>query len=207
MRASALGATLRYALCLTDLLLEHEEFESLGASLLGSVRLGQRRHDLRVLANEHGRDGLRLQEVPDELVEQSGGRARLGAVDIVLDRERLQELVGLVAGQVLGNLHSHLRLQSLDEIDASEGRREVHPLLGILGRRLVLDLVGAMNRIHHAADHLLRDGHQVLVVGVRPVELARGELGVVRQIDALVTELSADLIDAVQASNDQLLQV
>lgn len=35
----------------------------------------------------------------------------------------------------------------------------------------------------------------------------RGELGVVREINALVTELSSDLVDAVEPSDDQLLEV
>jgi hypothetical protein len=39
------------------------------------------------------------------------------------------------------------------------------------------------------------------------VELARGELGVVREVDALVAELAAHLVDAVEAADDELLEV
>ena len=41
----------------------------------------------------------------------------------------------------------------------------------------------------------------------RHVELAGGELGVVRHVDALVAELAADLVHAVHAAHHQLLDV
>ncbi len=49
--------------------------------------------------------------------------------------------------------------------------------------------------------------HQVVVVGVGLVELEHGELGVVPGADALVAEVAVDLVDAVEASDDQSLQV
>ena len=60
---------------------------------------------------------------------------------------------------------------------------------------------------YHPADHLLGHVHQVVVVRVRLVELARRELRVVREVDALVAELAADLVDAVDAADDEHLQV
>ena len=42
---------------------------------------------------------------------------------------------------------------------------------------------------------------------VRPVELASSEFGVVGHIDALVSELPADLVHAVQATDHQLLRI
>jgi len=46
-----------------------------------------------------------------------------------------------------------------------------------------------------------------VVVGVGHVELAHGELGVVRHVDALVAEVAADLVDPVDAAHHQHLQV
>ena len=60
---------------------------------------------------------------------------------------------------------------------------------------------------HHPADHLLGHVHQVVVVRVRLVELAGRELRVVRQVDALVAELAADLVHAVDAADDEHLEV
>ena len=43
--------------------------------------------------------------------------------------------------------------------------------------------------------------------GVVHVEFTGGELGVVRHVDALVPELTADLVHAINAADDELLQV
>jgi len=46
-----------------------------------------------------------------------------------------------------------------------------------------------------------------MVVSISPVELTRGELRVVGEIDTLITELTTDLVDTVEASDDKLLEV
>ena len=58
-----------------------------------------------------------------------------------------------------------------------------------------------------APEHLLGHVHHVGPVGVGHVELAGGELGVVGGVDALVAELAAQLEDAVEAADDELLEV
>lgn len=82
---------------------------------------------------------------------------------------------------------------------------------------MVGDLVVARDLLHEAGDHVLRQRHlrviaparrhQVVDVRVRHVELARGELGVVRQVDRLVAELTAQLVHAVQTTDHQLLRL
>ena len=47
--------------------------------------------------------------------------------------------------------------------------------------------------------------HEVIVVSVGHVELARRELGIVRQVDALVSELSPDLVQTIDTTNNQHL--
>lgn len=54
-------------------------------------------------------------------------------------------------------------------------------------------------------EHRLGECHQLLVVSVGLIELARRELGVVRGVHALVAELLADLIHSLHAADDQLL--
>ena len=56
-------------------------------------------------------------------------------------------------------------------------------------------------------DEVLRELHQVVVVGVGLVELEHGELGVVLGADALVAEVAVDLVDTVEAADDQTLEV
>jgi hypothetical protein len=59
----------------------------------------------------------------------------------------------------------------------------------------------------HKRDHLLGDLHQVVIVGIGLVELQHGELGIVLRAHALVAEVAVDLVDAVQAADDQALQI
>ncbi len=59
----------------------------------------------------------------------------------------------------------------------------------------------------HVGDHLLHQLHDVLVVGVGLVGFQHGVLGVVLGGDALVAEDGADLVHAVEAADDQALEV
>jgi hypothetical protein len=57
-----------------------------------------------------------------------------------------------------------------------------------------------------ALDEFLSALHYIVDIGESLVVLAGGELGVVSKIDALVTEDTAELVDLVDATNDQLLE-
>ena len=56
-------------------------------------------------------------------------------------------------------------------------------------------------------DELLDPPHRVLVVRVGLVPLDHGELGRVLVGDALVAEVAAQLVDALEAADDQPLEV
>ena len=56
-------------------------------------------------------------------------------------------------------------------------------------------------------DELLDPGHGVAVVGVRLVPLEHRELRVVLERDALVAEVLAELVDALEPAHDQSLEV
>ena len=58
-----------------------------------------------------------------------------------------------------------------------------------------------------ALDELLDPRHRVAVVGVRLVPLEHRELGVVLERDALVAEVLADLVDALEPADDEALEV
>ena len=66
---------------------------------------------------------------------------------------------------------------------------------------------GAVDVPGDGDDEVLREGHQVVVVGVGLVELEHGELGVVGAVDAFVAEVAIDLVDAIEAADDEALEV
>ena len=76
------------------------------------------------------------------------------------------------------------------------GRLPAHVRLGHGERELAVD----------AAQHDLGEVHQVLVRGVRLVELQHRELGVVPRRDALVPVAAADLVDPLEPADDEALQ-
>ncbi len=90
--------------------------------------------------------------------------------------------------------------QVLDR-DAAERLREVVHLA------LVLDAARAEHRIAQPLAHALDQVHEVAVVGVRLVQLEHRELGIVPRRDAFVAEVAVDLVHALEAADDQPLQV
>src|SRR5579871_5381056 len=66
---------------------------------------------------------------------------------------------------------------------------------------------GSVDLAGYVDDELFGEAHEVVVVGIGLVELEHGELGVVAGADALVAEVAVDLVDAVEASDDEALEV
>ena len=65
----------------------------------------------------------------------------------------------------------------------------------------------AADGVGRRGGHLLDHRHDVVVVDVGLVGLEHRELGVVLEADALVAEVLADLVDAVDAADDAALEV
>ena len=74
-------------------------------------------------------------------------------------------------------------------------------------RRRQVDLPGIPHVRRHIRDQALAARGDVLVVGVRLVPLEHRELRVVGGVHALVAEVLAELVDALEAADDQPLQV
>ena len=81
-------------------------------------------------------------------------------------------------------------------------------------RRIEVDLAAGVGQLRRAgrlargvAQHVLGEVHQVVVVPVRRVELHHRELGVVADRDAFVAKAPVDLEHALEAADDQPLQV
>mmetsp|Transcript_12080 Transcript_12080/g.36647 ORF Transcript_12080/g.36647 Transcript_12080/m.36647 type:complete len:577 (+) Transcript_12080:163-1893(+) len=186
----------------------HEEFETFRESGCTAVPLGQWAHELRVIGDEGGVDALGLDYLADEAVQQTIG----GVGQLHLDLELLalleQEEARLLALQVLRDLETGALLEATHQTDAVPGRGEVDlDRRTVRALRVILDLVAPRHLLDQVAEHALSHVHEVVVVGVGHVELAGGELGVVRWVDTFVAELPTDLVDALQSTHHELLQV
>ena len=73
--------------------------------------------------------------------------------------------------------------------------------------RREVELALVADRLGHGVHEPLAPLGHVEVVRVGLVPLEHRELGVVRGVDALVAEVLADLVDALQAADDQALEV
>ena len=107
-----------------------------------------------MIDQERGVKAVDLDEVADELVDETGGGAGVRAVDSLLLAEFVEEGAGLLGGEgvPLGQLDSQHLLQSLHHGDAAEGRREVyldHVILVLRPVRVVLDLVRTVDLEDH----------------------------------------------------------
>ena len=56
-------------------------------------------------------------------------------------------------------------------------------------------------------DHLLRHLHHPAVVLVGDIDLHTGKLWIVRPVHTLIAEVTAKLVDALEATHDQPLEV
>lgn len=153
---------------------------------------------------------LGFQEVSDQLVDESGGVAWCLAVHMELVTHIVEELTRFLSGDVLGDGFAELGFEFLHHRDSTPGRSEIdfEYLVGMLDSFwMVLDDVASGDFLDHLRKHIFGELEQIVEVSVGHVELAARVLGVVGLIDALVTEVLSDFIDAVESTDDQLLEV
>ncbi len=72
-------------------------------------------------------------------------------------------------------------------------------VIGELGR--------AENLLRGVAEHLFNEAHDLLIIEVSAIELKLGEFRVVLVGDAFIAEVAADFINAVEAADEQTLQI
>lgn len=189
-----------------------EQLKPLSQTWLISVPLGQGAHDLGVVSDVGGVLAVHLDERSDQLVNESGHGSGVGTLHLLLNAQLIIELSAFFSFQLstLGECDAKSLFESYKHGDALEGRTEVnlnHVVLIFLAIGMVLDLVGAVDLVDHLREHLFSEVHEVVVVSIGPIELTCGELGVVSQVNALISELLANLKHSVHSSYDQLLQV
>ena len=102
---------------------------------------------------------------------------------------------------MLGDVDAGALEDRLAQGDPPPGRREVDL------DPVALDLGRAQHPLGDLGDEQLEVVRGLLVVGVGLVPLEHRELGVVLVRDALVAEVLAELVDAVDAADDQPLEV
>ena len=170
-----------------------EVFEPLGQRRVVVGRSRERRQLDRVVVDDRRLDQPRLDEVREGMVDELRPVLVGVRVDTAL-RQPGAKLVGIARPELV----------ALERVDESHARP----------RARQLDLVPAerhLGRAPHlprdALDELLDPVHRVVVVGVRLVPLELRELRVVLEGDALVAKVLAELVDALEPSDDQSLQI
>ena len=136
-----------------------------------------------------------------ELVEEEVDDVALLVAVLILDVALVGKLLGFFIGGDLVEVDAGLFLDGVDHGQAAERLAEVD-LGAVVG-----DGGGAADFLGQEAVHVLGQIHHAVVVGVGLVELHEGELRVVTGVKALIAENAADLIDALEAADDQALEV
>lgn len=190
-----------------NLLLAHESLKTLAEALLGTMVLGKRAHHLGVLQDEGGVDAGLLDELARELVNHASVGERWWALNTHLLAHSLEERIRLVGVELLAGreLLAGGFLEGRNHLDpAPWGLPVDRVLLAVLVSELGDVTAGKV--LDERGNKLLGDIHEVVHIGVRPVELNRGELGVVCEIDALVAEVLAHLEDLAKLTDNHLLE-
>ncbi len=165
-------------------------------------RVGELGERVRVLATQD--DQLEPFHEPRIVLARPGQRRDL---DRVVDHERrlAQPRLDMLLEQVVQLLTHRMPSRVLqDQVRhplAPEGRREIDRL-ALVAR---LQRAAGGHRGHH--HQVLHQAHHVVVVRVGLVALEEGELRVVSRRKALVAEHAADLVNALETSDQEPLEV
>ncbi len=170
-----------------------EVLEALGQLWVVVHEPRERRELDRVPVDDRRLDQARLDEVAERVVDELGP---------VLVGARVHASLLEPRAKLLGVARPELELlERVDEADALPGCLQVDLVAPERRDRRPEDLE------RDALEQLLDPRHRVAVVGVRLVPLEHRELRLVLVRDALVAEVLADLVDALEPSDDQALQV
>ena len=125
-----------------ELVLVREQLEALCQALLRAMPFGQWTHQLGVIDDEAGADALGLQILADKLVNQTGGRARVRALNVLLDTQLVEEFACFLSLEVTapGQLDTESLLKSLHHFNSAEWRREID-LVHLVGVAFVVPWV------------------------------------------------------------------
>mmetsp|Transcript_3263 Transcript_3263/g.4493 ORF Transcript_3263/g.4493 Transcript_3263/m.4493 type:complete len:335 (-) Transcript_3263:464-1468(-) len=161
-----------------------------------------------MVANEGWVVAVWLNKVSYKLVQQSGGGTGLRAVHLVLVTQLGEVQSGLFRGEVFWDLDLSILFQSLNHRNSLEWRLKVDSLWWLFWSiNMVLDNVSSSELLDHSRDQLFSHVHEVIVISISHVKFAESEFRIVSHINSLISEDSANFVDSVQTSNNELLQV
>jgi hypothetical protein len=191
-----------------NLLLANEGLETLTQTGLVARVLGKRGHHLRVTGDEGRVDASLLDELSNQSIQHTGIGQGWCALHIHLLANALEELVGLLGVELVtrGELLASGLFQSGDHLHAAPGGLPVD-VIGFASLGVVGGLVSTSDLLDQARDKLLGQIHHIEHIGVGPVEFTGGELRVVSKIDTLVTELTANLVNTLETTDNEHLEV
>ena len=173
------------------------KLEALDLGRVIGLFLGQRADLDGMVHDEGGLDHL----VFAELVEEEVDDVALLVTVLILDVALVGQLLGLFISSDLVKIDAGLFLDGVDHGQAAERLAQVD-LGAVIG-----DGSGSADFLGQEAVHVLGQIHHAVVVGVGLIELHEGELGVMTGVKAFVAEDTTDLIDALEAADDQALEV
>src|SRR5699024_8549752 len=113
----------------------------------------------------------------------------------------LRELSCLLQSLHLIPVDSGILLHRVDHCDALKRRSEIHL------DPIVYDLGGPQNFLRHIAVQILRQVHHPIIVSISLIQFHEGKLRIMSRVKSLVSEHTADLVNSLQSSYDQSLEI
>ena len=162
---------------ISQLLTIHHQFETLGESGLTAVHLSKRRHLNRIVGDERRLDEGTLAELTEEFVDEFTLTHGL----IYIHTLREAECTDLVLSLAIA-IETGLLLDSIEDRQTTEGRLERNK-------------------------HFLCEAHTPQQVLITHVEFHAGKLWVVSFVHTLVTEVLTHLVNSLETTYDEALQV
>ena len=179
-----------------ELLAVDEEFEALGQIGVFAVTLAEGRHFDGVVGHERRLDELLLAVLAEDGVDELAFAHRVVDLDVEPLAGFAQLFFALARDVVAG-----LLADEVGHRHTAERRLERH------GLAVDGEFRGAVGGHSHPFEHLFGELHHPQVVLVGHINLHARELGVVRAVHALVAEVLAEFVDAVEAPDNQLFKV
>ncbi|KAL7354378.1 hypothetical protein ACKS0A_10728 [Histoplasma ohiense] len=191
-----------------DFLLAHEGFEALTQPDVVAMVFGQRRHHLRMPGDECRVDAGLFDEFSDKLIEHAGVGFWRRAFDIDFLQELLEELVCLHGMQLITGRELLARsfFKGRDHLNSLPWSLPIDlEFLARLG--MECSFIATSDMLYEPRNKFLGHVHDIVDISVCPVELARGEFRVMSEIDALVSELTTQLVNSFQATDNQHFEI
>ena len=181
---------------ISQLLTIHHQLETLSKSGLRAVHLGKRRHLNGIIGNEGWLDEGALAKLTKEFVDQLTLTHGLIYVHTLRKAERTNLVLCLAVA-----VETSLLLDGIEDRQTTEWSLKRDDVA------IDFNLGLAIHSCTDFLQHLLGKGHTPQQVLIADIELHTSELGIVGLVHTLVAEVLAHLVDTLEATYDEALQV